>query len=290
MLEKDELKKLLTDLESDRVERKSSLSQKDKIKRTICAFANDLPGNNLPGIIFIGAKDDGTCANIKITDDMIREIANIRSDGNILPPPVITVKKEVIEKCELAVITVEPSIQPPVRYNGKIFVRVGSTTQVAKHQEEIRLIERQRNYNLPFDYREVRDSTKEDLNIELIDKGYIPFAISSEILTKNKRNKEEQYKSLRFLSKNGIPTYGSIIIFGKSPLDWVPGSYIQFLRIEGERLIDPIKNEKKIEGPLFEILRILDELIKINISTNINVSSADKENKIPDYPLVAIQQ
>ena len=185
MLEKDKLKKLLTDLESDRVERKSSLSQKDKIKRTICAFANDLPGNNLPGIIFIGAKDDGTCANIKITDDMIREIANIRSDGNILPPPVITVKKEVIEKCELAVITVEPSIQPPVRYNGKIFVRVGSTTQVAKHQEEIRLIERQRNYNLPFDYREVRDSTKEDLNIELIDKGYIPFAISSEILTKN---------------------------------------------------------------------------------------------------------
>ena len=42
-----ELLALLTDLESDRVERKSSLAEKDKICEAICAFANDLPNDRI---------------------------------------------------------------------------------------------------------------------------------------------------------------------------------------------------------------------------------------------------
>ena len=44
-----ELFSLLTDLESDRVERKASLSSADRIREAICAFANDLPVNRKPG-------------------------------------------------------------------------------------------------------------------------------------------------------------------------------------------------------------------------------------------------
>jgi predicted HTH transcriptional regulator len=41
------LEKLLDDLESDRVERKASIANKDKICEAICAFANDLPNHLL---------------------------------------------------------------------------------------------------------------------------------------------------------------------------------------------------------------------------------------------------
>jgi predicted HTH transcriptional regulator len=41
-----ELKDLLRDIESDLVERKASLSERDKIRQAICAFANDLPNHN----------------------------------------------------------------------------------------------------------------------------------------------------------------------------------------------------------------------------------------------------
>ena len=34
---------LLDDIESDRVERKESVADGDKIRQAICAFANDLP-------------------------------------------------------------------------------------------------------------------------------------------------------------------------------------------------------------------------------------------------------
>jgi predicted HTH transcriptional regulator len=40
-----ELEALRTDIESDRVERKQSLSDKDKIRQAMCAFANDLPNH-----------------------------------------------------------------------------------------------------------------------------------------------------------------------------------------------------------------------------------------------------
>ena len=63
------LQNLFEDLESDRVERKASISDRDKIRQAICSFANDLPNHQQPGVIFIGANDDGTCANLAITEN-----------------------------------------------------------------------------------------------------------------------------------------------------------------------------------------------------------------------------
>ena len=54
-----ELESLFRDLESDRVERKASDADRNKIRQAVCAFANDLPNYRKPGVIFVGVKDDG---------------------------------------------------------------------------------------------------------------------------------------------------------------------------------------------------------------------------------------
>ena len=56
----DQLLDLLNDLESDRVERKESFKGDvpKKARQAVCAFSNDLPGHNQPGVLFIGANDD----------------------------------------------------------------------------------------------------------------------------------------------------------------------------------------------------------------------------------------
>jgi predicted HTH transcriptional regulator len=46
---------------------------------------------------------------------------------------------------------------------------------------------------------------------------------------------------------------------GKDPRQFFPGAYIQFLRFEGTKLTDPIKDQKEIGGPLPDLLRMLDE-------------------------------
>ena len=88
-----ELEGLLGDLESDLVERKRSAADRSGIRRNICAFANDLPGHGRPGVIFIGAEDDGRCASLAIDDRMLRDLAQMRDDGNLLPLPSIQVEK-----------------------------------------------------------------------------------------------------------------------------------------------------------------------------------------------------
>ena len=135
MLTDQQLEALLDDLESDRVERKESNSDPDRIRQAICAFANDMPGHGEPGVVFVGVRDDGTCANLPITDQLLLNLADMRSDGNILPLPAMSVQKRTIRGCQLAAIMVQPSIYPPVRFNGRIWIRVGPRRATASEEE-----------------------------------------------------------------------------------------------------------------------------------------------------------
>jgi len=71
MLSDTELESLLGDIENDRVERKSSVSDRDRIREAVCAFANDMPNHCQPGIVFVGVHDDGSCAQLSITDELL---------------------------------------------------------------------------------------------------------------------------------------------------------------------------------------------------------------------------
>ena len=92
-LSDDQLAALLDDLESDRVERKSAWTgtAPDKVREAVCAFANDLPGHAQPGVIFVGAQDDGSAAGLSVTDQLLLTMADIKSDG-IVPQPSMTVE------------------------------------------------------------------------------------------------------------------------------------------------------------------------------------------------------
>ena len=113
----------MSDLESDGVERKRSAGDRSAIRRNICAFANDLPGDGRAGVIFVGVEDDGRCSGATVNDQLLRLLAGMRNDGNILPLPSITVRRRVLGGCEVAVVDVQPSQDTPVRYQGRVWVR-----------------------------------------------------------------------------------------------------------------------------------------------------------------------
>src|SRR5690348_150047 len=124
---------LLAAPESDRVERKESFSggAKDRIYEAICAFANDYPGHRAPGVIVIGQRDDRTFSGISIDDKLITELAQIRNNTKIVPIPSMNVTRHVVDGHEIAVIIVEPSSSPPVRFDGRTWIRTGSTRSIA---------------------------------------------------------------------------------------------------------------------------------------------------------------
>ncbi|WP_204103391.1 MULTISPECIES: ATP-binding protein [Spirulina sp. CCY15215] len=285
-----ELETLLNDLECDRVERKASMSDRSKIRQAICAFANDLPDHQQPGVLFIGVNDNGSCANITITDELLKNLSEMREQ--ILPFPVLVVEKKVISGCELAVIIVEPSDSPPVRYNGRTWIRVGPRRATATIEEERRLSEKRRAKDLPFDLRSLSSATLDDLDLTIFEREYLPTALSPEVLEENNRTLKQQLTSLRFITppEPTQPTNLGILVTGKSPRMFIPGAYIQFLRIDGIDLGDPIINQKAIDGYLDRMLRLLDETLQINISVTSDLTSQPIEIKQPDYPIVALQE
>lgn len=289
-MEDQELETLLNDLESDRVERKSSISDRNEIRKAICAFANDLPNYQQPGVIFIGVRDDGSCANLLITDELLRTLADMRSDGNILPFPSIFVRKLTINGCQLAVIIVQPSDAPPVRFNGRTWIRVGPRRATATPEEERRLNEKRRAKDLPFDLRSLPSASLDDLDLELFRRVYLPSSVGIEVIEENQRTTEQQLASMRLTTVDGEPTVLGVLVLANDPRQLVPGAYIQFLRIEGTELTDPIKNQKAIFGPLPDMLRMLDETFQAHISVALDFTTQPVEIRQPDYPIVALQQ
>ena len=82
-----------------------------------------------------------------------RQLSDIRTDGNIVPPPSLIVSKHVLRGAEMAVVTVEPADSPPVRFKGRVHVRIGPRRGTASLQDERILNEKRRHGDLPFDAR-----------------------------------------------------------------------------------------------------------------------------------------
>lgn len=78
---------LIRSKESFRIERTVSISDTDKFCQAICAFSNDLPNSGKPGYLLIGVKDDGSLSGMKASDELLKFLAGLRTDGNILPIP-----------------------------------------------------------------------------------------------------------------------------------------------------------------------------------------------------------
>ncbi|MEB3163562.1 MAG: ATP-binding protein [Prochlorothrix sp.] len=287
-----ELEGLLTALESDRVERKAALSDPEKIRQAICAFANDLPNHRQPGVIFIGVQDDGSCASLAITDSLLLQLADMRSDGKILPFPVLQVSPKTLNGCELVTVIVEPSDAPPVRLNGRTWIRVGPRRATASPEEERRLNEKRRARDLPFDLQPLPSASCSDLNLALFRLSYLPFVIPPDVLAENQRSVAQQLASVRFTTPEpeSCPTVLGMLVIGADPRQFIAGHYVQFLRIEGTELGDPIRDQKEISGTLFDILQVLDEILQINISIRSDLTSAVLEVRKTDYPIEALRQ
>ncbi|MDR2848995.1 MAG: putative DNA binding domain-containing protein [Verrucomicrobiota bacterium] len=290
----EELLAFLNDIESDRVERKESFKgdAPKTARQAVCAFANDLPNRDKPGVLFIGVKDSGAPSGLPVTDELLRALADMKTDGNILPLPVLSVEKRTLEGVALAVVTVWPSDMPPVKYQGRIWVRTGARRSVATDQEERILNERRRFKDLPFDLHPSPRATCGDLSRAVFEDEFLPAAFAPDVLEANNRTYEERLASCKMIVSpdDTTPTVLGVLALGKRPQDFLPGAYIQFLRIDGTKLADPVLDHAEGAGTLKQMIgRIEDKLGAFN-RTSVDIVSAPTHILRSAYPMAALQQ
>lgn len=287
-LSDEDLHALLQAGESDRVEFKRNISP-DRMREAICAFANDLPNHQLAGVIFVGVDDDGRPTGLDISDKLMTDLANMKSDGKIVPPPSMTVSKLFVREAEIAAVIVQPADSPPARLDGRIVVRVGPRKGVASRQDERVLNEKRRHKDRPFDIRPLSGTRLEDLDLHYFESEYLPNAVAPDVLDANDRTLEERLASSKMIAvgEGQEATVLGMLAVGKSPQDYLSGAYIQFLRFDaGEDIID----EARIEGKIDDVLRRMEDKLAAHNRRSADFTSEMKEVSRYDYPPVALQQ
>lgn len=289
-LPEEKLLDFLKEEESEYIEKCESPKSTDKIAKVICAFSNDLANRKNPSVIFIGINDNGEYTDLSVRDEMLRNIASIRSDGNLQPFPVIDIKKLSIKQYKIIIVQVNPTENPPMRYKNCCWVRIGPSVRRASEEEEKILLERRQAGSLPEDMKGIVEADVEsDLSMEYFKTQYLPAAVSSEVVSANNRDTKTQMRSLRLLDHELNPTMTAILLMGINPRNWFPGAYIQFVRFKGKELTDPIKDQKEISGALSDQIIRIEDTLKANISTSLTLS--DRQHiESPDYPMTALSQ
>lgn len=288
-----ELARLMADLESDLVERKESLpANKDRIYQAICAFMNDMPGHGAPGVLFVGVRDDGSPAQLAVTDELLSTMAQLRTDGNVQPIPDLEVQRRTLNGISVAVMEVHPVSHPPSRYKGQTWIRVGPTRSIATLDQERRLLERRVTGMLTFDQRPCLGSALDELYLPPFRDEYLPRVVSPEVLAENGRSMSEQLASLRLFDlKRKVPTYAGLLLFGIDPRNYLPGAYVQIVRYGGADVTDPVVDQKEVGGNLVTQLRVLDEYLPLLIEEPvIREQGAMRAEVAAAYPRVALRE
>jgi len=292
MITKDKVEELLADMESDRIERTISIRE-DKLGPAICAYSNDFPNHKQSGYIILGVNDAGSLAGMTWTDEHLQTIGSIKSNGKILPRPSMTVSPVFkFAGGEVVVIEVKPSTYPPVRFDGRCWIRVGPRRDKASPEEERILTERRVSYAKTYDLLPALGCGIEEINIDLFKINYLPSAMDKDTLAENRRTTEEQLASLRFYDvKSKCPTHAGILLFGFNPEFYLPGAYIQYVKFRGEEMASEVEFQKKFSGALITELRLLDEFIKVNVVKERPVrKDSFREESMSNYPYWALRE
>ena len=284
--------------ESYRCEFKSNFSSKgdgkEKICRTICAFANDLNGKEEFGVIALGINDDGTPSGLTIDDELEQKVMSIRGDGKVIPfPSFIAVRRKHRGQVFLS-IEVRPSTSPPVKYDQRIWVRPGNTTQLANGQEELLLNEKRRNKDQPDDTQVLEGFHLNDLNLDYFKSQYLVQAFATDVLQANGRTDNERLASTKMIGygRDGAlyPTVLGMLCLGLSPADAVPGAYVQFVRFAGDDEACPGMDQQEVHGNIADVIQSIEAKFNAHNQIPIDFTSQDREQQFSQYPKVAFQQ
>ena len=291
----DELRAIITYTESYRTERKRTWNPTvgKKAREAVCAFANDLPASGEAGVLIVGANDDGTPnPDFHLDDQILLSLTEMRTDGQIVPPPSLYVEARELLGHTYAVVVVEPSDSPPVRYRGTIWVRSGPKREIATAQDERILNEKRQHGDGPADLRLVKDVTWRDINEVRFRLAYLPKAFSAETLERNNRTDLQRLISLKLVGVDSphYCTLAGCLSLVDEGFGHVYGAYIQWLRIDGNSIADDKIDAAQGGGHLQSAIETIDLRMSSYNRTEVDYGTTALERRFSTYPLEALKE
>lgn len=137
-----------------------------------------------------------------------------------------------------------------------------------------------------------RRQVYQTINLIQFENEYLIQAFDPQILEANKRTLEERLAATKMIDAvdEGLITVLGILVLGKNPQDFLPGAYVQFLRIDGDELADEIIDSEEIRGSISDQIRRLDDKLIAHNRIAVDILSGPVEKRTALYPIEALQQ
>lgn len=265
--------------ETKYLDRKSGRIRVKDLATHICGFSN-ADG----GVIVIGIEDDGTISGVSI--DQENEFRKGLVDFFQILPDVHIEAIDVAEESgtkRIMLFHIAPQEGPLTKLSqGEVFVRYGDATRKLNTE---RLLELEYSRGIrSFEDQIVADVTMNDLDSNLVQEYFdrlMPAVGDSRDLLRARNLVKE---------KNGKTyiTVAAILLFCKTPSQFLPGARVRFLRYDGSiaRTGTQLNIVKDIwiEKPLLQLIPELHLLVSFQMREFQFLNDSGRFESIPEYP------
>ena len=249
---------------------------KDEYLKWICGFANSKGGN-----LYIGVDDTGNILGIKNHTKLLKDIPNKIKD-------ILGIQVEVNLLSDNDKFYIEIKIEPysnPISYQGRFYVRSGSTIQELKGNSLEKLL--LKKIGRRWDSISADGFTMEDLSKGAINSFRKKASKSKRVPSEDINESDENLIKLLGLTNNTELKRAAIIAFGKNPEQLITGAYVKigFFRTHSDLLY-----QDEVHGSLFEqVEKTMDLLTTKYMRANIAYEGLTRTETY-DYPEEALRE
>ncbi len=277
-----DIARMISDGESEKVEFKPSLFQKDKIMESISAFSN-----NNGGTILMGVSDRGEIMGVDVGRKTLEDLAGFIK-RNSDPPAYPSLGTIQFKNSTLLFVEVKESPEKPVFFNDNAYKRVGRSNQSVSSHESRKMVKEDKK-KLSWDERICENAIQDDIDWEFVENEFIP--LYERVSGKKVASSAQDFLRAARTTISGKPTNAGILLFGRNPLKFFPNSYIALARYMGTAVGGEKLDYKEFLGNLFEQIDNCYAYLMEHTALMSRLSPGDvKRTDLPEYGRFSLRE
>ena len=274
------LKKLISQGESETLELKKSLQLKDEIGESVSAFSN-----SKGGIILIGISDKKELEGIQIGKKTLTDLAEYvkrNTDPQIFPE----IKACEIDNKKIISIKVKESSEKPVFFKSYAYKRVGDTSQRIS-SSEIRKLARESAGKIYWDEQICEEATLKDIDKEKVNLFLRNAKFERRMNVNLSISIKEALERLDLIKNNKL-TNAALLLFGKNPQKFFLQAEMRCARFKGTEPLEFI-DMKIFGGNVIDQREDGLEFVKEHIKLHAKIKGSERIEEW-EYPIEAIRE